>query len=104
MPIASSRACEWCMGSTWCHLSGFYGLEELTNLRYIHIIYNLNCPESQLFARLLLIWGRRGFVAVRMRNLPLDCGRSVRPVRCCASVAAAVSRHSPLYLVNSPRR
>lgn len=48
MPIASSRACEWCIGSTWCHLSGFYGLEELTNLRYIHIIYNLNCPESQL--------------------------------------------------------
>lgn len=50
MPIAPSRACEWCMGSTWCHLSGFYGLEELTNLRYIHIIYNLNCPESQLLA------------------------------------------------------
>lgn len=50
MPIASSWACEWCMGSTWCHLSGFYGLEELTNLRYIHIIYNLNCPESQLLA------------------------------------------------------
>lgn len=50
MPIAPSRACEWCIGSTWCHLSGFYGLEELTNLRYIHIIYNLNCPESQLLA------------------------------------------------------
>lgn len=50
MPIAPSRACEWCTGSTWCHLSGFYGLEELTNLRYIHIIYNLNCPESQLLA------------------------------------------------------
>lgn len=43
-----SRACEWCTGTTWCHLSGFYGLEELTNLRYILIIYNLNCPDSQL--------------------------------------------------------
>lgn len=50
MSIAPSRACEWCLGNTWCHLSGFYGLEELTNLRYIHIIYNLNCPESQLLA------------------------------------------------------
>lgn len=71
MPIASSRACEWCIGSTWCHLSGFYGLEELTNLRYIHIIYNLNCPESQL--PLPLIGGRKGFVAVRMQYLSLDC-------------------------------
>ncbi|TWW56683.1 hypothetical protein D4764_08G0006700 [Takifugu flavidus] len=46
------------MGSTWCHLSGFYGLEELTNLRYIHIIYNLNCPESQLLAAPYL--GKKG--------------------------------------------
>lgn len=48
------------MGSTWCRLSGFYGLEELTNLRYIHIIYNLNCPESQLLAGLLFLSGEEG--------------------------------------------
>lgn len=62
MPIAPSRACEWCIGSTWCHLSGFYGLEELTNLRYIHIIYNLNCPESQLLAAPYL--GKKGLCGI----------------------------------------
>lgn len=94
MPIAPSRACEWCMGSTWCHLSGFYGLEELTNLRYIHIIYNLNCPESQLLAspylrkkRALWQWG---------------CATSLRTEQCCWCTehprAAAVSCFFPLCL------
>lgn len=94
MPIAPSRACEWCMGSTWCHLSGFYGLEELTNLRYIHIIYNLNCPESQLPASPYL--RKKGAL------WQWGCATSLRTEQCCWCTehprAAAVSCFFPLCL------
>lgn len=84
MPIAPSRACEWCMGSTWCHLSGFYGLEELTNLRYIHIIYNLNCPESQLLASPYL---RKKGLCGSEDAVPFSglCSRAVRSTESCCS-------------------
>lgn len=83
MPIAPSRACEWCAGSTWCHLSGFYGLEELTNLRYIHIIYNLNCPESQLLVSPYL--RKKGLCGVRLQYLSPDCVVGVRTTESCCS-------------------
>lgn len=84
MPIAPSRACEWCIGSTWCHLSGFYGLEELTNLRYIHIIYNLNCPESQLLASPYL---RKKGLCGSEDAVPFSglCSRVVRRTESCCS-------------------
>lgn len=84
MPIAPSRACEWCIGSTWCHLSGFYGLEELTNLRYIHIIYNLNCPESQLLASPYL--RKKGLCGSEDAE-PFSglCSRLVRSTESCCS-------------------
>lgn len=86
MPIAPSRACEWCIGNTWCHLSGFYGLEELTNLRYIHIIYNLNCPESQLLASPYL---RKKGLCGSEDAVPFSglCSRVVRsPESCCSKL------------------
>lgn len=84
MPIAPSWACEWCIGSTWCHLSGFYGLEELTNLRYIHIIYNLNCPESQLLASPYL---RKKGLCGSEDAVPSSgpCSRLVRRAESCCS-------------------
>lgn len=94
MPIAPSRPCEWCIGSTWCHLSGFYGLEELTNLRYIHIIYNLNCPESQLLASPYL--GKKGLCG-REDAEPFS-GLCTRLLRITGSCSSKLLFFKPLHL------